>query len=98
MGLGLAVPVVLSSGRGMGAERILEEGLRRAFAAGDRSGLHSALILHNGQTPAEVHSSGADERWGAAPGVREHGPDSLHGLRAVTKSITDFAVPAIQDE
>lgn len=90
MGFGLAMLVVLSSGRSMGAERMLEDKLKQAFAAGDLPGLHSALILHNGQTLAEVHFSGADERWGAPLGVREHGPDSLHDLRSVTKSIVSL--------
>ncbi|MDF1722021.1 MAG: serine hydrolase [Minwuia sp.] len=50
-------------------------------------GLHSALILHRGRPLAEVRFPGEDERWGSPLGVRAHGPDTLHDLRSVTKSI-----------
>lgn len=68
----------------------LEARLTEAFTSGELPGLHSALIIHQGETLAELYFPGADESWGQALGVREHGPDSLHDLRSVTKSITSL--------
>ena len=77
----------------MGAEArndAMEEKLRAAFAAGELEGLHSVLILHRGEVFAEVHFDGEDEAWGTPLGVVAHGPDTLHDLRSVSKSITSL--------
>ncbi|MEZ5812390.1 MAG: serine hydrolase [Rhizobiaceae bacterium] len=66
---------------------MLEQRLDAAFRAGELPGLHSVLIIHRNRTLAECHFEDADERWGQPLGVRAHGPDTLHDLRSVTKSI-----------
>lgn len=69
------------------ADRPLEAEIDAAFKAGELEGLHSVIILHKGKILAERHYAGDDERWGAPLPDRRHGPDTLHDLRSVTKSI-----------
>ena len=70
------------------ADAALEARMKQAFARGELHGLHGALVMLRGETLAEVHFPGQDEHWGRSLGVREHGPETLHDLRSVTKSIT----------
>ncbi|MEL6997073.1 MAG: serine hydrolase [Pseudomonadota bacterium] len=71
-----------------GAE--MEAKLKAAFAAGALEGLHSVLVLKDGEIFAEAHFAGEDESWGVSHGVRQHGPDTLHDLRSVTKSLVSL--------
>ena len=61
--------------------------LQEAFDAGELDGLHNVLVTLKGETLAEIAFPGADERWGRPLGLREHGADTLHDLRSVTKSV-----------
>ncbi|MGB3245636.1 MAG: serine hydrolase [Sulfitobacter sp.] len=65
----------------------LDDALRDAHAAGTFPGLHSVLVLRDGEILSEVYFSGQDEAWGTPIGVRQNGPNTLHDLRSVTKSI-----------
>ncbi|MEO0914315.1 MAG: serine hydrolase, partial [Pseudomonadota bacterium] len=65
----------------------LEDKIIAAFEAGELPGLHSTKIDLGGETLAEVYVAGEDEAWGRPLGLRQHGPDTLHDLRSVTKSI-----------
>lgn len=65
----------------------MEERLAEAVAAGDLEGLHAVLVLKDGEVFAEAYFPGEDERWGAPLGRRDHGPETLHDLRSVTKSV-----------
>jgi CubicO group peptidase (beta-lactamase class C family) len=65
----------------------LEGNVRSAFAAGDLAGLHGLYVALDDEVLADLYFPGADERWGMSLGPREHGPDTLHDLRSVTKSI-----------
>ncbi|MEM7188453.1 MAG: serine hydrolase [Pseudomonadota bacterium] len=69
---------------------VMEDRLRADFAAGKLGGLHSVLVLKDDQTFAEVHFKGQDWAWGDDLGVRQHGPETLHDLRSVTKSIVSL--------
>ncbi|MDU9005898.1 serine hydrolase domain-containing protein [Sedimentitalea todarodis] len=62
--------------------------LQHAFDQGKLDGLHAVLVRQNGETLAEVYFEGRDERWGQPLGPRSHGPDTLHDLRSVSKSVT----------
>lgn len=68
----------------------MEASLATAHAAGELQGLHSVLVLKDGEIFAEAHFPGEDEAWGTSVGLREHGPHTLHDLRSVTKSITSL--------
>ena len=68
----------------------VEAGLDRAIAAGHLAGLHGMVLTRHGQTVAERYFSGRDNTWGLDLGVVDHGPDTLHDLRSVTKSIVSL--------
>lgn len=83
---GQAAGTAMADGVDAGAR--MEERLHAARAAGDLEGLHAVLVRLNGETFAEAYFEGEDEDWGRDLGMRTHGPESLHDLRSVTKSIT----------
>ncbi len=68
-------------------DNTIEAQIRQAFEDGRLGGLHGVMVRRGDRTLAEVYFDGADERWGRSIGVVEHGPDTLHDLRSVTKSI-----------
>jgi CubicO group peptidase (beta-lactamase class C family) len=49
---------------------------------------HALLIEHDGALVFERYFSGTDERWGDYIPSRAVGPDSLHDLRSISKSVT----------
>ena len=59
--------------------------------AGIRSGLlhdlHAVLVSRAGELVLENYYTGPDEDWGNPLGVVAFGPDTLHDLRSVTKSV-----------
>jgi CubicO group peptidase (beta-lactamase class C family) len=69
------------------AQPVLNDALSAAHQDGGFPGLHAVLVRYGNETLAEVYFRGEDERWGQSLGVREHGPDVLHDIRSVTKSI-----------
>lgn len=68
------------------AERLA--GLERA---GKLPGLHAFLVSQGGKLVFEHYGQGADERLGAPVGDVVFGPDVLHDLRSVSKSIVGLA-------
>src|SRR5437762_1636060 len=50
-------------------------------------GLHGVVIVRGGKLVLERYFEGEDERWGKPLGRVAFGPDTLHDLRSVTKSI-----------
>ena len=68
----------------------LETAIQKGFDAGKLPGLHSVIVRQRGETLAEVYFKGKDQRWGWPTGVREHGPETLHDLRSVSKSMTSL--------
>jgi CubicO group peptidase (beta-lactamase class C family) len=65
----------------------LEE-LAAEIEAGDFPNTHAVLVEHDGELIFERYFSGPDERWGEAIPDRVMGPDSLHDLRSISKSVT----------
>lgn len=65
----------------------MENRLSAAFERGELEGLHGVLVHRDGDVFAEVYFPGEDERWGTPLGRRDHGPNNLHDLRSVTKSV-----------
>ncbi|MFO1120970.1 MAG: serine hydrolase [Hyphomicrobiales bacterium] len=61
--------------------------LEAAVAQGEFPGLHALLLLRHGRLALERYFPGRDALWGRDLGLVEHGPDRLHDLRSVTKSI-----------
>ena len=71
----------------VGVANPLDAALKEAFVTEELPGLHSAMAELGDERLAEVYFEGKDEVWGRAVGMRAHGPDTLHDLRSVTKSI-----------
>lgn len=65
--------------------------LARKLAAGIESGLlrhiHEVLIARGDRLVLEHYGKGQDENWGSSIGTVTFGPETLHDLRSVTKSI-----------
>lgn len=65
--------------------------IERKLAAGLESGLllpmHAVAVSRAGKLVLEQYYEGEDESWGDALGRVSFGPDVLHDLRSVTKSI-----------
>src|SRR5262249_3553463 len=51
-------------------------------------GLHAVFVARNGQILLEHYGGGEDWSWGTSLGFVSFGPDTLHDIRSVTKSIT----------
>ena len=56
--------------------------------AGSFPNTHAVLIEHDGVLVYERYFSGTDERWGEFLGNRLLGPDDLHDVRSISKSVT----------
>ncbi len=76
----------------------MEATLKAAFQAGELMDLHGVYITIHGEPFAEVYFEGQDESWGIDLGVRQHGPDTLHDLRSVTKPIVGMLYGIALDE
>ena len=61
--------------------------LDRAYDRGDLAGLHAVLVARHGKLILERYYEGPDEAWGRPLGTVAFGPDVLHDLRSVSKSI-----------
>lgn len=59
----------------------------RLHASGVLEGVHGVIIRQRGRTLLERYMPGEDEAWGQPLGRVEFGPDTLHDMRSVTKSI-----------
>lgn len=68
-------------------DRPVEAAITKAFSAGELKSLHAALVILNGETLAEVYFEGVDEQRGRQLGVVQNGPNTLHDIRSVTKSL-----------
>lgn len=68
-------------------DRPLDAQLQTAFDKGELSGLHNVLVIRDGEILAERHFAGIDQPRGGRWSKREHGPDTLHDMRSITKSI-----------
>jgi CubicO group peptidase (beta-lactamase class C family) len=65
----------------------LEARLDKLITSGRAWNLHGVVILRKGALVLERYDAGEDETWGAPIGRVAFGPDTLHDLRSVTKSI-----------
>ena len=84
-----ALALALAAQAQTGGERMQEQ-LAEAHAAGELEGLHAVRILKDGEIFAEAYFPGEDEAWGQPLGVVAHGPDTLHDLRSVSKSVASL--------
>lgn len=57
------------------------------FASWHAADVHAVLIARHGSLVFEHYFKGTDEDWGTSLGDIDHGPDTLHDLRSVGKSV-----------
>ena len=78
-------PVTTPADAGFAAD--LGDRLDTAFDRGDLKGLHGVVVIRGGKLVLERYYPGRDERWGRDLGRVDFGPDDLHDLRSVSKSV-----------
>jgi CubicO group peptidase (beta-lactamase class C family) len=66
----------------------MQERLDEVRQAGRLGGLHAIVAVRRGQTLLEYYGAGPDFAWGNSLGVVDFGPETLHDIRSVTKSVT----------
>jgi CubicO group peptidase (beta-lactamase class C family) len=62
--------------------------LTERIRTGEFPNVHAVLVEYDGRLIFERYFTGRDESWGTSLGEVEHGPETLHDLRSVTKSVT----------
>ncbi len=65
----------------------LADRLDTGIRSGALRDVHAVLISRGGHVVLERYYAGADESWGRPLGMVSFGPDTLHDLRSVTKSV-----------
>jgi CubicO group peptidase (beta-lactamase class C family) len=78
-------PTVEAGDAGFGPD--LGERIAEAQRSGRLAGLHGLVIVRRGRLVLEQYGTGEDYRWGESLGTVTFGPDTLHDLRSVSKSI-----------
>ncbi|MDW5328332.1 serine hydrolase [Plantactinospora sp. KLBMP9567] len=66
----------------------LHDRLDEMVEGGQVGGLHGVVAVRGGQPLLEYYGAGEDFAWNASLGVLEFGPETLHDIRSVTKSVT----------
>ncbi|MEH0981442.1 serine hydrolase domain-containing protein [Micromonospora sp. CPCC 205556] len=66
----------------------LRDRLDEVLRAGQVGGLHAVAAFRGGQSLLEYYGAGEDFAWGDSLGVVDFGPETLHDIRSVTKSVT----------
>jgi CubicO group peptidase (beta-lactamase class C family) len=66
----------------------LHERLHETLKAGQADGVHGLVVVRDGTTLLEHYGSGVDFSWGTSLGPVTFGPDTLHDIRSVSKSVT----------
>jgi CubicO group peptidase (beta-lactamase class C family) len=72
------------------ASPVADDFARRLAAAeqsGTVSGLHAVLVSKSGKMLLEHYGTGVDQRWGEPLGTVTFGPEVIHDLRSVSKSV-----------
>ena len=62
-------------------------GIARALRAGALRNVHGVVVVRHGRLVSEAYFDGRDEYWGRPLGQVRFGPDTVHDLRSITKSI-----------
>jgi CubicO group peptidase (beta-lactamase class C family) len=88
MGVAAVCAVMLAGTIAAQESRPLDVAITEAFEADKLKSLHAALVVFRGETLAEAYFNGPDEQRGRHLGVVHHGPDTLHDIRSITKSVT----------
>jgi CubicO group peptidase (beta-lactamase class C family) len=80
----------IASPQDLGFAGDLGEKLDAGMRSGLLRGLHSVVVVRSGRLVLERYFEGEDDAWGRALGHVSFGPDTLHDLRSVTKSVVSL--------
>src|SRR5437773_9085129 len=61
--------------------------IAEAQRSGRAPGLHGLVIVRHGKLVLERYGAGEDFKWNESLGTVTFGPDTLHDLRSVSKSV-----------
>ena len=87
-----AEPWPIASPADAGLDGRALDALADRIEAGALPGLHSLLVVREGRLVFERYFRGWDASWGRPLGTVDFGPDTLHDLRSVTKSVVGALV------
>lgn len=93
--LGLVLGVMLALAGPAAAAEVDQAALGRLeqrIRSGEIKGVHSLILMQGKETLAEWYFTGRDEKRGRALGEVTFGPETLHDVRSVTKSIVGLLV------
>ena len=76
----------------LGLDGAALDGLAARIERGELGNLHSLLVVRDGKLAFERYFPGRDAQWGHPLGRVEFGPETLHDLRSVTKSVVGALV------
>lgn len=94
LALGLAGP----AGARQAVDQAALEALHQKITSGEIAGVHSVLVLKDGETLAEWYFAGPDWVRARPLGQVTFGPDTLHDVRSVTKTVVALLVgQAVED-
>jgi CubicO group peptidase (beta-lactamase class C family) len=65
----------------------LAERLDAALASGEYDGVHAVVLVRGGRLVYERYLVGDDEKWGNLESGVVFGPDTLHDVRSISKSV-----------
>ncbi|WFU26093.1 serine hydrolase [Bradyrhizobium sp. CB1717] len=88
LGASVALPWVVPA---VAASSDAAERLAALVQAGKVPGLHALLVSQGGKLVFEHYGEGEDQRWDRTLGNVVFGPDVLHDLRSVSKSVVGLA-------
>lgn len=82
-----------------GIDETIIKAMTDSIANGNYPNIHSVLILHNNKLVYEQYWPGHDENRGTGfTGMIDHGRDSLHDIRSITKSVVSAAMMIAIDQ
>jgi CubicO group peptidase (beta-lactamase class C family) len=84
---GFAAGFVAQPALGQSAASDPRKRLSQALQSGKVNGLHALLVAQGGSLLLEHYGRGEDEAWDRPLGVISFGPDVLHDVRSVSKSV-----------
>jgi CubicO group peptidase (beta-lactamase class C family) len=88
----LAALALVAAGPARSADRAALTALEQSLRSGEIKGVHSVLVMRGSETVAEWYFEGQDEVRGRSLGVVTFGPETLHDVRSVTKSVVGLLV------
>jgi CubicO group peptidase (beta-lactamase class C family) len=88
----LAALALVAAGPARAADRAALAALEQSIRSGEIKGVHSVIVMRGAETIAEWYFEGQDEVRGRSLGVVTFGPETLHDVRSVTKSVVGLLV------